>query len=74
MVSTFVLSSRRAGVDIAAPDLVIPTWAAIFTTGILIGLAGAWQSVRGFKKRTTTVLIAMISLGLARVPHLGGKG
>ncbi len=65
LVSTFVLSSRRAGVDIAAPDLVIPTWAAILTTGILIGLAGAWQLVRGFKKRTTTVLITMIGLGLA---------
>ena len=64
LVSTFVLSSRRAGVDIAAPDLVIPTWAAILTTGILIGLAGAWQLVRGFKKRTTSVLITMISLGL----------
>jgi len=64
MVSTFVLSSRRAGVDIAAPDLVIPTWPAIFSTGILIGLAGIWQSVRGFKKRTTAVLIAMVSLGL----------
>jgi len=64
MVSTFVLSSRRAGVDIAAPDLVIPTWAAIFTIGLLIGLAGIWQSARGFKKRTTAVLVAMVSLGL----------
>jgi simple sugar transport system permease protein len=64
MVSTFVLSSRRAGVDISAPDLVIPTWAAIFTIGLLIGLAGIWQSVRGFKKRTTAILVAMVSLGL----------
>jgi ABC-type uncharacterized transport system permease subunit len=64
MVSTFVLSSRRAGVDISAPDLVIPTWAAILSVGILVSLAGIWQSIKGFKNRTTTVLIAMISLGL----------
>jgi simple sugar transport system permease protein len=64
MVSTFVLSSRRAGVDISAPDLVIPTWVAILSVGIIIGLAGLWQLVKSFKKRTTAVLITMISLGL----------
>jgi len=64
MVSTFVLTSRRAGVDIAAPNLVIPTWPAILTTGILIGLVGIWQLVKGFNKRTNAVLITMVSLGV----------
>jgi ABC-type uncharacterized transport system permease subunit len=64
MVSTFVLSSRRAGVDISAPDLVIPTWAAILVIGILVGLAGIWQLIGGFKKYTNAVLVTMISLGI----------
>jgi general nucleoside transport system permease protein len=64
MVSTFVLSSMRAGVDIPAPDLVIPTWAAILSVGSVIGLAGVWQLVKGFKKYTNAVLITMISFGI----------
>jgi len=64
MVSTFVLASKRAGVDIPAPDLVIPTWASILTAAIVIGVAGVWQLLRGFNKYTNTVLIAMISLGV----------
>ena len=64
MVSTFVLSSMRAGVSIPAPDLVIPTWASILTVAILVGLAGVWQLVRGFGRHTNSVLITMISLGI----------
>jgi ABC-type uncharacterized transport system permease subunit len=65
MVSTFVLASQRAGVDIPAPNLVFPTWTAILVTSIMIGLAGIWQLVRGFGRRATAVLIGMIGLGLA---------
>ena len=64
LVSTFVLSSRRAGVDISAPDIVFPTWASILAVGIIVALAGIWQLVRGFKRSTNGVLISMISLGL----------
>jgi general nucleoside transport system permease protein len=64
MVSTFVLASKRAGVDIPAPDLVIPTWTSILTVAIVIGLAGIWQLIKGFKSYTNTVLITMISLGI----------
>jgi simple sugar transport system permease protein len=64
MISTFVLSSRRAGVNIAAPDLVIPTWPAILTAGILIGLVGIWQLVKGFGRRANLVLIAVVGLGV----------
>jgi simple sugar transport system permease protein len=65
MISTFVLSSRRAGVDIAAPNLVIPTWVSILVAGILISLVGIWQIIRGFGKRANTVLIILVSLGVA---------
>lgn len=64
MVSTFVLSSMRAGVSIPAPDLVIPTWASILTVAILVGVAGVWQLVKGFGRHTNSVLIGMISLGI----------
>lgn len=63
-VSTFVLSSNRAGVDIPAPDLVIPTWTSIFLVAIVVGLAGIWQLIKGLKRYTDTVLITMISLGI----------
>jgi simple sugar transport system permease protein len=64
MVSTFVLASKRAGVDIPAPDLVIPTWATILVVAAVVGLAGVWQLIKGFKRYTNTVLITMISLGI----------
>ena len=63
-VSTFVLASNRGGVDIPAPDLVIPTWVTILVAGILVGLAGIWQLVKGFKRYSNTVLISMIGLGV----------
>jgi simple sugar transport system permease protein len=64
MVSTFVLASKRGGVDIPAPNLVIPTWASILAVVILCGLAGIWQLIKGFKRYTNTVLITLISLGI----------
>jgi simple sugar transport system permease protein len=64
MVSTFVLASKRAGVDISAPNLVIPTWASILAVAIVVGLAGIWQLIKGFRRYTNTVLITMISLGI----------
>jgi simple sugar transport system permease protein len=64
MVSTFVLASKRAGVDIPAPDLVIPTWATILVVAAVVGLAGIWQLIKGFKRYTNTVLITMISIGI----------
>jgi simple sugar transport system permease protein len=64
MVSTFVLASKRAGVDIPAPDLVIPTWGSILLVAVIIGLAGIWQLIKGFRNFTNAVLISMISLGI----------
>lgn len=64
LVSTFVLTISRSGENITAPDLVIPTWATILVGGILIGLAGIWQLVRGFGQRSNGILIGMVSLGI----------
>ena len=64
MTSTFTLSIQRAGVNIPAPDLVIPTWPTILAVDLLIGLAGIWQLVKGFGRRANAVLIAMVSLGV----------
>ena len=63
MVSTFTLSSQRTGVEILAPDLVVPTRAAILVVGIIIALAALWQLAKGFK-RTNNVLVTMIALGI----------
>lgn len=63
-VSTFVLSSDRGGVNIPAPNLVIPTGVTILVAGMLMGLAGIWQLVKGFKQYTNTMLIGMIGLGV----------
>ncbi len=59
-----MLASKRAGVDIPAPDLVIPTWTSILVVAIVVGLAGIWQLIKGFKRYTNSVLITMISLGI----------
>ena len=63
-VSTFVLASKRAGVDIPAPDLIIPTWWSILTVAIVVGLASIWQLVKGFNKRSNAVIITTVSLGI----------
>ena len=61
LVSTFVLTSKRGGVSIAAPDLVLPTFVSLLVIAILIGAAGVWQVVRGFKK-PNTILIVTVAL------------
>jgi general nucleoside transport system permease protein len=62
MVSTFVLSSQRAGVSIPAPDLVLPTSATIFVLAILSLLAAIYQLAIGFKK-LTIVLTLVVAFG-----------
>ena len=48
--STFVLTSHRAGVTIAAPDLVLPSFTSLIVLGIISAGIGFWQVFRGFKK------------------------
>jgi simple sugar transport system permease protein len=61
--STFELTSRRGGVTIAAPDLVLPTTASLIVLGVLAGVAGFWQVFRGFKKGDwVLILIAALAI------------
>ncbi|OGO41269.1 MAG: ABC transporter permease [Chloroflexi bacterium RBG_16_58_14] len=57
MQSTLVLTSQRAGVTIAAPDLVLPTAATLYVFAALAALGAAWQLLKGFQR-----LPLMISL------------
>jgi len=59
MTSTFVLTSLRAGVEIRAPDLVLPTAISLYVLAGLTLLAAAWQLVRGFER--STLMIALIA-------------
>lgn len=61
LASTFVLTSRRAGVEIAAPDLVVPTQASLYVLGVLVGLAGIWQLARGFAR--VNMVLAAVAIG-----------
>ena len=63
--STFVLTSQRAGVTIAAPDLVVPTSASLIVLGVVAGVAGFWQVFRGFKKGDWVVILVAALLILA---------
>jgi len=63
--STFVLTSQRAGVTIAAPDLVMPTFASLIVLGVVAGVAGFWQVFRGFKKGDWVVILVAALLILA---------
>jgi simple sugar transport system permease protein len=60
LTSTFVLTSLRAGVTIAAPDLVLPTWTTLFIAGVLLAIAGVWQLVRPFERANRLVAAAAI--------------
>ena len=63
--STFVLTSQRAGVTIAAPDLVLPTTVSLIVLGVFAGVAGFWQVFRGFKKGDLVVILVAGLLILA---------
>jgi simple sugar transport system permease protein len=56
-LSTFVLTSTRAGVLIEAPDIVLPTSPAITVLGGLVFAAGIWQLVRGFERINLVVAL-----------------
>jgi simple sugar transport system permease protein len=55
--STFVLTSYRAGVTIAAPDLVLPSFTSLIVLGIISAGIGFWQVFRGFNKSDWVVFI-----------------
>jgi len=57
MVSTFVLTSRRGGVNLEAPDVVIPTQLSLYILGGLVALAAIWQIARGFQRVNLVIVI-----------------
>jgi simple sugar transport system permease protein len=57
MQSTFVLTSQRAGVTIAAPDVVLPTFISLLVLAAISGVAGFWQVFRGFKKGDWVIIL-----------------
>ena len=59
MDSTFVLTSRRGGVNLEAPDMVIPTQLSLYILGGLVALAAIWQMARGFQR--VNLVIAIIA-------------
>jgi simple sugar transport system permease protein len=65
LTSTFVLTSQRAGVTIASPDLVLPTGPVLISIGVIIVLTAGWELIRGFKRKTLVISLAVGGLILA---------
>ena len=61
-VSTFVLTSQRAGVTIAAPDLVLPTSISMYVLALIAALLGVYQIVSGSKRISFFVGLSAIAL------------
>jgi len=61
-VSTFALTSQRAGVTIAAPDLVLPTNISLFVLGFLVAILGVYQIVSGSNRVSLFVGLSAIAL------------
>jgi ABC-type uncharacterized transport system permease subunit len=61
--STFVTTSQRAGVTIAGPDIILPTYLSLLIISIVVALAGVYQLVKGFKS-SNVILVSMIALGI----------
>ncbi len=59
MQSTFVLTSQRAGVEISAPDLVLPTGTTLLVLGIVVIAVAIWNLLR--RDERDTLAIAMVS-------------
>jgi len=55
--STFVLASQRSGVDIPAPDLVVPTAFSLYLLAGLVVLASIWQFLRGLRSANTLLSV-----------------
>ena len=64
MISTLVLTSKRAGVEIPGPDIVAPTAATLYVMGGLVLLVGVAQLLFDLK-RQGLVLAVTTGLGIA---------
>jgi len=61
-ISTFTLTSMRAGVAIVAPDLVLPTNITLFVLAFLVALLGVYQIVSGSKRISLFVGLSAVVL------------
>ena len=61
-VSTFVLTSQRAGVTIAAPDLELPTNISLYVLALLPAFLGVYQIMSGSKRTALFVGLSTASL------------
>ncbi len=66
-ISTFVLTSQRAGVTIAAPDLVLPTVTSLYILGFMVLLLGTYQLISGSERVS---LFVALTAGLLIVGFL----
>jgi simple sugar transport system permease protein len=64
LTSTFDLASQRGGVTIAAPELIIPTAAALYVLGALLALSGIGQLVAG-NRYVNLVLVVVVICGVS---------
>ncbi len=55
--ATFILTSKRSGVTIAAPDLVFPVDVALYILAGLTLMITAWQFLRGFERTTLAIVV-----------------
>ena len=61
--SRFVLESKRAGVTIPGPDLILPTTLTIWVLGALIALVGIALLLREFKS-LNLIISSMVGVGI----------
>lgn len=57
-VSTFVLTSQRAGVTISAPDIVLPTNITLYILAVLLAIPGFWHMIKGFQRDNLLIVYA----------------
>jgi simple sugar transport system permease protein len=64
-ISTFVLSSQRAGVTIPAPDLVLPADITLYVLALIATAIGFYQIFRGGEKVSlyTAIVASLVVLG-----------
>jgi ABC-type uncharacterized transport system permease subunit len=65
MQSTFVLTSQRAGVEISAPDLVLPTGSTLLVLGIVVVSVAIWNLLRRDERDTFAIALVSVLLIVA---------
>ena len=64
-ITTFVLTSHRAGLTIASPDLVIPSDVSLWIISLVVGVIGLWILVRGSDRLSLLIVLVASAIILA---------